>query len=217
MLTLMVLGLLLGIKHALEPDHLVAVSTMLHRERRLLPALKVGATWGVGHTTTLALGVLFLFVLKVPLQEDRLIYFEAPVALMLLLLGGKAIYDLFTAGREIYFHAHDGLTHVHTFRLFDPQQQHFRSYFIGLVHGLAGSGAMMLFLAGEFPSVWEALIYTLLFGVGSVVGMTLVSCGIALPFIASQQKPRLYQGLTLLSACASLYLGVQIIWEILHA
>lgn len=217
MLTLLALGVLLGMKHALEPDHLVAVSTMLHKERRLLPALKVGATWGLGHTTTLALGVLFLFLLKLPLQEDKLIYFEAPVAVMLLLLGGKALYDLFTAGKELYFHSHDGLTHAHTFKLFDPEKRHFRSYFVGLVHGLAGSGAMMLFLAGEFPTPLEALLYTVLFGVGSMVGMVLVSCGIAIPFVASRNKPMLYQGLTLVAGATSLFLGGQIIWEIAHA
>ena len=94
--TAFLLGFLSGFKHAFEPDHVVAISTLVHQEARLTRALRMGLFWGAGHTTTLILGVLLIGLLRIQVTEAYLVYLEIPVALMLLVLGGWAAYVALT-------------------------------------------------------------------------------------------------------------------------
>ncbi|PIQ24792.1 hypothetical protein COW36_23765 [bacterium (Candidatus Blackallbacteria) CG17_big_fil_post_rev_8_21_14_2_50_48_46] len=221
LIEVLLLGLALGIKHALEPDHLIAVSTLLGQEGQILPALRMGAWWGLGHSTTLALGIGLLFMLKLPLRAHHLLYFELPVALMLVFLGLKTLLKLSPGGSALLFHQHGRWVHVHALNQQGlPEAQvrnQLQGFGIGLIHGLAGSGAMALFLAAQLADWRQVLLYTLSFGLGSLLGMTLVSCGMALPFLATRQKPLLHAGLSLLTALLSLGLGGEILWALLHA
>jgi hypothetical protein len=147
------LGLVLGARHAFEPDHLAAVSTLVATEKR---AALLGALWGAGHTATLLAvgGALLLFRATMP---ERISHgFEAAVALMLLYLGTRSIV---WALRPQHFHSRSTR----------------RPFFVGMAHGLAGSGALTALALAAMPSAASALVYLLLFGLGSVLAMATAS------------------------------------------
>lgn len=173
------LGSLLGMRHALEPDHLAAVSTLVTRERNTIRAALLGMCWGIGHTAGLIVvgAVLVLFRAELP---DRLAsVFELLVAIMLVVLGMRAVVQAVRQGRPSHRHAgpfavhrHSGLpAHVHigTWTLAR------RPLLIGAVHGLAGSGALTALVLTTLPSTSARLTYMALFGLGSTVGMAALS------------------------------------------
>jgi len=178
------LGLVLGMRHALEPDHLAAISTLVTEEDDPRSGLWLGAFWGVGHTLAL-LGVGLLLALFRTTLSDRLsTAFELLVSAMLLLLGVRALMRAraeMTVGalpphehRE-RVHAHPaGVAHVHLGR----RAVAVRPLVVGLVHGLAGSGALTALVLAGFDAHLERLAYIVVFGGGSVLGMGLLS-GIA--------------------------------------
>jgi cytochrome P450 len=154
LLSAWLLGLVLGARHAFEPDHLAAVATLVSTERR---ATWLGALWGAGHTTTLLVvgGVLVLFRARLPGAVAS--GFEAAVAVMLLYLGGRSIV---WAVHPVHTH------HRHLSR---------RPFFVGMAHGLAGSGALTALALAAMPSAASALVYLLLFGLGSLLAMAMAS------------------------------------------
>jgi len=178
------LALVLGVRHASEPDHLVAVSTLVADAPTARRAAALGAIWGVGHSLSLlAVGGL-LMVLHWRLPERLAEYFELGVAAMLLALGTQAILaalKLRAAERKHVkyahaslpksgFHTHGGRPHRH-----DAKQRARRPLVIGLVHGLAGSGALTALALANMPSLGSGLAYIAFFGFGSVLGMAALS------------------------------------------
>lgn len=211
------LGFLGGFKHAFEPDHVVAVSTLLHREPKLTPALKTGAAWGAGHTTTLFIGVLIIGLLRIQLSESMLAYFEIPVAIMLFGLGAYALYISIARITSLRRHKHDDIEHYHVGDQphphdFPVKRSGWQGYGVGMVHGLAGSGAMLLLVAATLPSLTIGLVYALIFGIGSILGMGAVTLVLALPFLASRDYPNFYHILTGISGVLSLFLGGVILY-----
>lgn len=212
------LGFLGGFKHAFEPDHVVAVSTLLHREPKLNRALRMGMAWGTGHMTTLVAGVLLISTLRVQLSEVHLEYFEIPVALMLLGLGAWALTDAVTHMLRLRRHRHDGVEHYHVGghphpHAF-PMRSGWKGFVVGLVHGLAGSGALLLLVAASLPSLSTGVVYALIFGTGSILGMAAVTCALALPFLISRSRPVFYETLTGISGALSIVLGASILYTI---
>jgi ABC-type nickel/cobalt efflux system permease component RcnA len=155
------LGLLLGARHAFEPDHLAAMATLVSTERR---AALLGALWGAGHAATLLAVGGALVVLRARLPGPVAQGFEAAVAAMLLGLGARSIWWAVRHHR----HAPD---HVHVGRRTLPK----RPFFVGMAHGLAGSGALTALALASMPSTVSALIYLALFGLGSVLAMAAAS------------------------------------------
>src|SRR5581483_2396611 len=142
------LGSLLGMRHALEPDHLAAVSTLVTSERSGLKAVWLGACWGMGHTLTLVIAGGFLVFLRAEMPATAADGFELMVALMLVALGLRSLYRAARLGADgpTYPHRHGGLVHMHPGV---PAHVHIgrwtlarRPLLIGAVHGLAGSGAL---------------------------------------------------------------------------
>jgi len=152
-----------GMGHAFEPDHLLAVSTLITRHDRLGPALKDGLFWGLGHTTMLVLfGSVIIFSRATWLHSG---YFEAAVGVMLIGLGISRLLD------------------KNSYQSFQkPKQQAGFAYTVGLVHGLAGSGALVLAVLGAIPEPVWAVAYILIFGLGSVLGMLAAVGLMNLPF-----------------------------------
>src|SRR5256885_3738653 len=107
------LGFLGGFKHAFEPDHVIAISTLLRDQPNPFRALRTGLAWGAGHTTTLTLGVLVIGLLRIRVSQAYLGYFEIPVAIMLLGLGGWAVYDAVRRILALRRHTHDEIEHFH--------------------------------------------------------------------------------------------------------
>lgn len=214
----LILGFISGFKHAFEPDHVIAVSTLLHREPKLTRALRTGLAWGAGHTTTLVAAVLGLGMLRVQLSEAMLGYFEIPVALMLLVLGGSALYDALARWARLHRHTHDDIAHYHVGEHphphgFSLRRTGWQGYAVGLVHGLAGSGALLLLVAATLPSLAASAGYALFFGLGSILGMSLVTAALALPILAARSQPVFYHALTGISGLLSMLLGASILYS----
>jgi len=218
LLTALSFGFLLGIRHALDADHIVAVTTIVSRSRGLLRPALVGLSWGIGHTLTLfavGFGVL-IFKLTIP---DRLaLSMEFVVGVVLVLLGVPIVGRLVRGRTHLHLHQHGDKRHLHSHSHYDTPShghQHIRRpLLVGMVHGLAGSGALTLLVISTMSSVAQGLFFILVFGVGSILGMLFLSGVIGLPF-------RLTAGLSLrlnlwvqgVAGIISILLGLSIMWQ----
>ncbi len=219
------LGFLSGFKHAFEPDHLVAVSALLHEKPQLRNALRTGLAWGAGHTTTLVLAVLLVGALRIQINETHLAYFELPVAAMLLGLGGWTVFVALRRALSLRKHQHSAgdaasIPHYHLGpddhpHGFSTRRAGWGGYVVGLIHGLAGSGALLLLVAATLPTLRASFVYALMFGAGSIIGMGAVTTALALPLIASQSRPVFYNALTAFAGIMSVALGVSILVAVL--
>lgn len=210
------LGFIGGFRHAFEPDHVVAVSTLLGRHRRMRGSLRAAAAWGLGHTTTLVLGVPAIGLFRLPLSESFLGYLELPVAVMLACLGIRTLWDLGGRLRTLRRHRHDGVEHFHVGPAphphdFPTRRSGWGGYLVGLVHGFAGSGALFLLIAATLPSIGAGLLYALVFGIGSLAGMAAVTLAMAASLQAAGRKPIVHAALTGLSGGLSIMLAIGIV------
>lgn len=198
---------LAGFTHAFETDHLLAVSSIVVRRNRLLLAVKDGIYWGLGHTSTILIIGLIVIAGKMAISEGTFHYFEAAVGAMLVALGIVRIVKVLRRRPET---AHP---HLH-----DHEGKHHLAYGIGAVHGLAGSGALVVLVMSQLSSVSGSIGYLLIFGLGSVVGMLLASGVFSLPFSQRHlSNAALQLALTLLSSGLCIWFGMQIVYENLMA
>jgi len=204
------LGFLLGLKHATDADHVVAVSTIAREFGNAWRGIWVGASWGLGHTTPLLVVGVFIILLKEAVldrYEAVAPVLEFGVGIMLVVLGAQVFWNLRRGRLHIHEHSHDHTDHLHihashasgtlgplgghtdSHRFFKPGKPTFRkkSYFIGVMHGLAGGAAVMLVLLPEIDSVWIGLGYLALFGVGTMVSMALITVVLGIPFALSKR------------------------------
>lgn len=208
------LGLLLGMRHALEPDHLMAVSALLVEQRSPRHGALLGAAWGLGHTAALLCAALVLSLMQVHLPAGLAEGFELLVALMLILLGFVTLRRALQKGREgpAALHQHRALRHVHRGPAghvhLGPWTLAGRPLLIGMVHGLAGSGALTTLVLAQLGTVTGRLVYVTLFGLGSLVGMALLSGLVGLPLARLTRSPRLSRALAVLAGVGSVGLGV---------
>lgn len=198
LLAILTIGLLLGIKHAIEPDHIIAVSTIAAKSRSLWQSSLAGIFWGVGHTLTLFVIGLTIILLKVEIPEPWALSLEFLVGIMLVYLGVQSVIQYKRSNNKIHHHphTHDGYTHNHYHDVHKhehKQVSHVKSVFIGMVHGLAGSAAMALLTMTAVDEAWQAFIYILVFGVGTVIGMMLFTTLIGVPFVVTSGKIHLNQ------------------------
>lgn len=192
---LLLLGFLIGMRHALEADHVAAVATLATQARSVRQALRQGTVWGLGHTLTLlAFGSVVIWMDTV-VPEKLAVRLELAVGVMLVLLGADVLRRL--VRDRIHFHRHrhaDGTAHFHAHAHagetgHDPKHhEHIhrsgfpvRALFVGLMHGMAGSAALILLTLETVRSPWTGMLYILLFGLGSVLGMAALSLAIAVP------------------------------------
>jgi ABC-type nickel/cobalt efflux system permease component RcnA len=190
--SLLGIGLVFGLKHALDADHLAAVSTIVSERKSLLSSSLVGGLWGIGHTVSLLAVGVAVILLHIKISERMALALEFCVALMLIGLGANAIYKLARGGRlHLHAHRHGGHTHLHPHihsgaPETDPRTHHgfrlgARPFVVGLVHGLAGSAALMLLVLSTISSPLVGLAYIAIFGLGSIGGMILMSALVSLP------------------------------------
>jgi len=219
------LGFLLGAKHALDADHVVAISAIATENQNLWRSCAIGFCWGVGHTTILLIAGLAVLGFSLTISEDWALLFEAGVGMMLVGLGVSVGLTLWRERLHVHPHTHadgtghlhihshrDGAhhTHLHRFRL------EYKSLGIGMVHGLAGSAAVLLLILSTVPSLMDGLLYILVFGVGSIVGMVLLGVVLSVPFaLTPAHLVRTHQALRALAGLASVSLGGGILYEIL--
>ena len=225
------LGFLLGLKHATDADHVVAVSTIVSEYRNAWRGIWVGASWGLGHTTPLLiLGIIIILLKEAVLDryEDVAPVLEFGVGIMLVFLGLQVFWNLRRGQLHVHEHAHDD-PHVHIHATHEPsgeaEAQHgffrpgkpfFRpkSYVIGVVHGLAGSAAVMLVLLPEISSFWVGIGYLVLFGVGTMLSMAAITLILGVPFTLSGQFERLNRGVARVAGTASLIFGAALMSDL---
>ncbi len=178
-------SLVFGLKHALEPDHLAAVSTIAVEHKSLVGSSLVGAVWGLGHTLSLLLAGLVVILLGFDLREEYLKPVEVIVALMLIGLGARALWQLWMERNDTVNAEqkesldHTRVRHDHSHGVW--RRIGLRPLLIGMVHGLAGSAALLLLLIPVIPSTALKIVYILVFGAGSIAGMVIMSCMVGLP------------------------------------
>lgn len=228
-LSVLFVGLLLGMKHATEADHLAAVATLATRQSSLAQTLRQGVAWGVGHTLTLMLfggAVLLLGQVISPGLEQAL---ETAVGVMLVLLGADVLRRLVRDRIHFHVHRHDQRTahvHAHSHRGEGPhaesthRHEHarrwpLRALAVGMMHGLAGSAALVVLTLKTIPSVSLGVGYIALFGIGSIAGMALLSVVIAVPLkVSSGYLTRVHHSMTAMVGLFSCALGIGMVLEI---
>lgn len=219
------LGLILGIKHALDADHLIAVSTIVSEHQSLKWASLIGAFWGLGHTTTLFVVGLLVIGLRLTISARLALGLEFLVALMLVILGASILWRSFRVEKlHLHAHAHNPETHAHFHIHGKTEENHSHShpfksmrkpFLVGMVHGLAGSAALMLLVLTTIPAPLAGLAYILIFGVGSVGGMLILSSLIGLPFILTARRfSVLNRWIRVVAGVASICFGLFLGWEI---
>jgi ABC-type nickel/cobalt efflux system permease component RcnA len=251
------LGFVLGMRHATDPDHVIAVSTIVSRQRSIRQAGVIGVLWGVGHTITIFCvgAAIILFNIVIPPRIG--LAMELAVGLMLILLGilnltgvTQRITHRHTPGHanssvvHTHLHQHDGVAHEHihghspeVHMHLDPESnlgaghrrrnlfqgmlqklglyQFLRPLAVGLVHGLAGSAAVALLVLAEIRDPRWAIAYLLIFGVGTIAGMMLITMMIGAPFAYTRKRFAPFnQGLGIASGLLSLAFGLFITFQI---
>ena len=213
----LLVGLLVGLRHAFEPDHLAAIGTLVAEQRGARRGALIGAIWGLGHTLALVIVGLVMIVAGTALPASVAAAFECAVAVMLVALGVLGIRRALRDGAagEPRRHRHGGVEHEHA--LASPHLHLGRTTFawrplaIGLVHGLAGSGALTAIVFAELPDTTLRIAYITLFGAGSVAGMGLAS-GLAGASLGAFGGALLRRRLALAAGAVSVVVGV--LWGI---
>ncbi len=221
------LGFLLGLKHATDADHVVAVSTIVSEYRNAWRGIWVGVSWGLGHSTPLlVLGVIILLLKDAVLDryEDVAPILEFGVAIMLVFLGVQVFWNLRRGRLHVHEHTHDEAHHLHIHAthesdagaeveaphgFFRPGKPFFRakSYLIGIVHGLAGSAAVMLVLLPEIELFWVGVGYLVLFGVGTMLSMAAITLLLGIPFAIGGKFEQVNRTVAGVAGTASLVFG----------
>ena len=249
LLSIIALGFFLGMRHATDADHVVAVTTIVSRQRSILKSAAIGAFWGVGHTLTIfAVGVaIILFDLVIPPRVG--LSMELSVGLMLIILGLMNVLSFRRALPEEALHSHDGLPTVHSHHhshgdyvhshahSHDPDAhphaaEHtpvawldrllgktrvyrpLRPLIIGIVHGLAGSAAVALLVLTTIRDARWAVAYLLVFGIGTIAGMMLITMSIASTFRLVGGSLRFSHRLAMASGLLSLAFGLFLAYHI---
>ena len=230
LLAALVLGILLGSKHSLDPDHVVAVSTIVSEYNNPLRSFWVGISWGLGHTTTLLIIGIVIIALRLTIPERMALLFEFAVGVMLVGLGVQVIYNFRKKKVHQHAHGHEEEAHHH-FHSHSKSPEHVpehhnthgigkpflrrKSYVIGLVHGVAGSAALTLLVLASIESPIAGLAYILLFGLGSLISMGLMTVIISLPLVMSADRlPNLNRTIQFAVGSLSILFGGFLMYQI---
>lgn len=225
------IGLVFGLKHATEVDHVVAVSTIVSQHKNVFHSALIGALWGAGHTVSLLVIAAIVLSLRVAIPERVSGLLELGVAVMIIALGISALRRALRKNAEVHMHqhSHDGLSHTHV-HFHEHETKHapvsnahhshavsrlgWKPVLIGMMHGLAGSGALTLLVLTQISSPWIGFSYVATFGFGSIVGMLLMSGLIGLPFaLTSRKLTHVHQGIQTLAAVLSIGFGIWYAYE----
>jgi ABC-type nickel/cobalt efflux system permease component RcnA len=233
------LGLVFGLKHAMEVDHVVAVSAIVSEHRNVWRSALVGGLWGVGHTVSLFIVGMLVLIFRVAIPLPVANWLELAVALMIIALGVLALARVLRNRSDAHLHlhlhrhVHDGQSHAHL-HFHEPETQHagehasapradslpsshshaiarigFKPLLVGAMHGLAGSAALTLLLLTQVKSIFFGLLYLAIFGIGSTLGMLLMSGLIGLPFALSGRRlTNLNYGLQMTAGGVSIAFGL---------
>jgi len=231
------LGFFLGLKHALDADHLVAVSAIASERKGFWSSSLVGVSWGLGHTVSLLVAGFLVIAFNFQIPQKIALWMEFAIAVMLVALGANVLWKIFRrATFHIHAHSHEGHLHIHphfhrpiehqhgehTAPLDDARglrHHHFvpigkKPFFVGMMHGLAGSAALMLLVLTTISFRPLALAYIGIFGFGSVGGMFLMSALIGFPFSFTSKYERANKIIRTTAGVVSVNFGLFLVYEI---
>ncbi|MES9965388.1 MAG: urease accessory protein [Candidatus Sedimenticola sp. 20ELBAFRAG] len=228
MTTILVLGFLIGMQHALEVDHVAAVASLATRGSTLADTARQGMVWGMGHTITLFLFGGAVILLDTMIPENLAQGLELAVGVMLVLLGADVLRRVIKERIHFHSHHHGEVTHFHAHthdggraHAEDPHHHEhpagfpMRSLMVGMMHGMAGSAALILLVLETITSPWLGLLYIALFGVGSILGMAMLAAVISLPLrYSARGLTWAHNGLKVLVGCVTVGVGGLLVYEI---
>jgi cytochrome c biogenesis protein CcdA len=211
-----------GFTHAFETDHLLAVSNIVSQRNSIWKSMKDGIFWGLGHTSTILIVAVLMLIVKVNINENTFHYLEATVGIMLIVLGIYRIFKLKKILKQPVIHSHEHLhPHIQTLQLSNMpvtitgvKNLHLLSYCVGLVHGLAGSGELVVMVMLQMKTALNGIIYLLIFGLGCLLGMLVAASAFSIPFYKKLLQARSLQiALIILSSVLSIGFGVYIVYK----
>jgi len=224
----LLLGFLVGMAHAFETDHLAAIGTLASSGKATPKRLAfLGASWGMGHTTTLFVISLPVILFGVILTERFAAGMEFAIGIMLVGLGAQVFYKLWKARVHLHLHEHDGKRHFHAHSHAGETMPHsvsphhhehrafsFRAYAVGLAHGAAGSAGLVALAAAATQNAVTALVYILVFGVGSILGMAALTYAASWPLrLAEKTASKLLKTVQMATGVAAVAVGVMVMLE----
>ena len=218
------LGFLLGVRHALDADHVAAVSALVSQNQSVIRSCLLGTFWGVGHMVALLGAASAVIAFKLTISPALECGLETGVALVLILLGGHVLLKALRGwALHQHEHSHDGHPHrhPHLHNPVDHTHDHLhlirlggRPFAIGLLHGMAGSAAMMLLVLTTISSPLGGLLYVLVFGVGATTSMFVLSALIGIPCtLAAGRSEAARSALQVVAGAASLLIGCWLLWQ----
>jgi high-affinity nickel permease len=250
LLSIIAVGFFLGMRHATDPDHVIAVTTIVSRQRDIKRAALTGLFWGVGHTLTILVVGAAIILLGFVIPARLGLSMELSVGLMLVVLGLMNLASFLRSASEASVEAHDGSAvahshpHIHGDYIHShphahgpevhphrPDQtplayldrmlgriglyQHLRPLIVGVVHGLAGSAAVALLVLAAIKNPRWAIAYLLVFGVGTIAGMMLITVALVFPFAyTANDSAWMNRNLRMASGLVSLGLGIFVVYQI---
>ncbi len=228
MFSVIFLGFLIGMQHAMEADHVAAVASLATQSRSIGSTARQGAAWGAGHALTLFLFGGFVLAMDTLVPEHFAQGLELVVGFMLVLLGADVLRRLLRDRIHFHLHRHDSTVHFHAHSHAgggahedDPHQhehlQRFplRAMLVGMMHGMAGSAALIILALNSVTSMAQGILYIALFGIGSILGMAILAAVISLPL---RYSPRgltwAHNGLKAAVGFITIGLGGKLIYEL---
>ena len=207
-ISILLVGFMIGLRHALEADHVAAVASIVTQKQGTSAALRHGVVWGLGHTITLFILGTSALLADTLIPDYMASILECAVGFMLLYLGLDILWRMSRNGVHFHVHQHHGKRHLHAHQHHgDPahtdvsahQHKHkssfpVRTLIIGVMHGMAGSAALVVLTLNVAQNFWLGVGYMLLFGIGSIAGMALLSAAISLPFSLSSKRIERFVG-----------------------
>lgn len=229
--SLLTVGLLFGLKHALDADHVAAVASIASERRSVLSSTLVGAWWGIGHTAALLAAGVVVILFRVQISDRVAAALELCVAATLIVIGANTLWTLARSRQvHVHVHRHGGRVHVHPHAHRRPHQREAvaadhhgvpgqaRPFLVGLIHGLAGSAALMLLVASTIPSPALGFVYIAAFGIGSIGGMIGMSALVGLPAtLTARRYNRANVALRTAAGAFSVCFGLVLAWQIVGA
>lgn len=216
-------GFILGLEHATDADHVVAVSTIVSEHGTLRKSAAIGVTWGLGHTTTLLILGLVVLLAKVTIPARVALGMEFLVGVLLVALGYSVARSFIWSKFHLHRHSHAREEHEHL-HVHGRKEEHAhrhralghkrKSFLVGMVHGVAGSAALAILVLATIDSLVVGVGYILIFGAGSILGMLFISSLIGIPFTYTAHKlQRFNERIRTAAGIVSMSLGVFIMVE----
>ena len=220
-------GVMVGLIHALEPDHISAMSTQIISGKSDITKKQSvrnfakryswkGIVWGIGHTSSIIIIGVLIAGLSLNISDEFFTGTEFVVGIMLIILGAFSIKNKnFLKHTHVHPHTHkNGVSHIHAHNHVSDHRHDHRSFIIGSIHGMAGSGSIVALTASIFLGFESMLYFLVLFGIGSIIGMAFISNMIGLPFIISSKMKQTIRYIKFGICGITIIVGLNIIFTI---